>query len=56
MHSIHEPLLLIQTAIYVDHFQKDSTQKIGHKLGFFFHSHQSQVNTAAIFKILLTAF
>ena len=55
MHSIHEPLLLIQIAIYADHLQKDSTHKIGHKFGFL-HSHQLQVNTAAIFKILLTAF
>ena len=55
MHSIHEPLLLIQIVIYADHFQKDSTHKIGHKLGFL-HSHWSQVNTAAIFKILLTTF
>ena len=55
MHSIHEPLLLIQTVIYADHFQKDSKHKIGHKLGFL-HSHRSQVNTTAIFKILLTSF
>ena len=54
MHSIHEPLLLIQTVIYADHFQKDSKHKIGHKLGFL-HSHRSQVNTEATFKILLTA-
>ena len=55
MHSIHEPLLLIQTVIYADHFQKNSTHKIGHKLGFL-HSHRPQVNTVAIIKILLTAF